>query len=229
MRQIDPSNLCARTIADVKNAGGIESEIPWSAKRRRIPNTVAGCGCDDAGSGVDSPHAMLIRFCDVDISLHVGRYTPWIDVSRHRRTAIAVALNTTRKEEDNEEALRLLYRAVEIDRRYAAAYALAGYCYTRQYAQRWISPSDPAVAEGVRMAWLAAEHGQDDPEALWMAGVGRPPGSAVPRCQLEIVPPGGIEPPTHGLGNGVPALSDPVRPPGRNRDRELVVQVIGQN
>ena len=51
--------------------GGIESEIPWSAKRRRIPNTVAGCGCDDAGSGVDSPHAMLIRFCDVDISLHI--------------------------------------------------------------------------------------------------------------------------------------------------------------
>src|SRR4030095_9168488 len=83
----------------------------------------------------------------------------------------AVALNATRRKEDNKEALRLLYRAVEIDPRYAAAYALAGYCYVRQYAQCWVSPSDPAMAEGNRVARLAAEYGQDDPEALWMAGV----------------------------------------------------------
>ncbi len=82
----------------------------------------------------------------------------------------AVALNAARKKEDNREALRLLYRAVEIDPRYAAAYALAGYCYVRQYAQCWVSPSDPAMAEGIRVARLAAEYGQDDPEALWMAG-----------------------------------------------------------
>jgi len=83
----------------------------------------------------------------------------------------AAALNATRKREDNKEALRLLHRAVEIDPRYAAAYALASYCHVRQYSQGWVSPSDPAMAEGTRMARLAAEHGQDDPEALWMAGV----------------------------------------------------------
>jgi len=83
----------------------------------------------------------------------------------------AVALNATRKKEDNREALRLLYRAIEIDPRYATAYAVAGYCYVRQYAQCWVSPSDPAMTEGIRVARLAAEYGQDDPEALWMAGV----------------------------------------------------------
>lgn len=83
----------------------------------------------------------------------------------------AVALNNTRRREDNKEALRLLSRAVEIDQRYAAAYALAGYCYLRQQSQGFASPADPALMEGMRMARLAAEHGQDDPEALWMAGV----------------------------------------------------------
>jgi TolB-like protein len=83
----------------------------------------------------------------------------------------AVALNATRRKEDNKEALRLLNRAIEIDPRYAAAYALASYCYLRQKVQGFVSPSDPGLAEGVRMARLAAEIGKDDPEALWMAAV----------------------------------------------------------
>jgi adenylate cyclase len=83
----------------------------------------------------------------------------------------AVALNNTRRREDNKEALRLLNRAVEIDRQYAAAYALAGYCYLRQKAQGFASPADLVLREGKRMARLAAEYGNDDPEALWMAGV----------------------------------------------------------
>jgi len=83
----------------------------------------------------------------------------------------AVVLNNTRRKEDNQEALRLIYRAIEIDPRYAAAYALGGYCYVRQKVQGFVSPSDPVLAEGVRLAGLAAEHGRDDPEALWMAGI----------------------------------------------------------
>jgi tetratricopeptide (TPR) repeat protein len=82
-----------------------------------------------------------------------------------------VVLNNTRKKEDNQEALRLIYLAIEIDPRYAAAYALGGYCYLRQKVQGFVSPSDPVLAEGIRLARLAAEHGRDDPEALWMAGV----------------------------------------------------------
>ena len=80
----------------------------------------------------------------------------------------ALALHNTLSSEDSREALRLLDRAVELDPNYAAAYGLAAYCYLRQRQRGW-SPS--TTADGARLAMLAAQKGQDDPEALWMAGV----------------------------------------------------------
>jgi adenylate cyclase len=82
--------------------------------------------------------------------------------------AVAQAYSVTR--EANHEALRLLRRAIEIDPQYAAPYGLAALCYTVQRAAGWVSPSDPAHAEGARMAQLAASLGQDDPETLAWAG-----------------------------------------------------------
>jgi TolB-like protein/class 3 adenylate cyclase len=72
--------------------------------------------------------------------------------------------------EHNREALRLLRRAIEIDPHYAAPYGLAAYCYVVQRAAGWVSPSDPALAEGIRLAKLAASLGKEDSETLWMAG-----------------------------------------------------------
>jgi adenylate cyclase len=72
--------------------------------------------------------------------------------------------------EGNREALRLLRRAIEIDPQYAAPYGLAAWCYVMQKARGWVFPSDPALAEGIRLAKLAASLGQDDSETLWMAG-----------------------------------------------------------
>jgi len=83
----------------------------------------------------------------------------------------ALALHNTRNLENSRDALRLLDRAIAIDQRYASAYALAAYCIHRQRLLGWLSMSDPLVADAVRMARLAAERGQDDPEALWMAGL----------------------------------------------------------
>jgi adenylate cyclase len=83
----------------------------------------------------------------------------------------ALALHNTRILENSRDALRLLDRAIAIDQHYASAYALAAYCIHRQRLHGWLSMSDPLVAEAVRMARLAAERGQDDPEALWMAGL----------------------------------------------------------
>jgi adenylate cyclase len=83
----------------------------------------------------------------------------------------ALALHNTRNLENSRDALRLLDRAIAIDPRYASAYALAAYNIHRQRLHGWLSLSDPLVADGVRMARLAAERGQDDPEALWMAGL----------------------------------------------------------
>jgi TolB-like protein/DNA-binding CsgD family transcriptional regulator len=69
----------------------------------------------------------------------------------------------------NQEALRLLYRAIELDPSYGAAYGLAAWCYDLQKAFGWIPASDPGIDEGVRLAHLAAEMGKDDSEAMWMA------------------------------------------------------------
>jgi adenylate cyclase len=82
----------------------------------------------------------------------------------------ALALHNTRKSEDSKEALRLLRRVIEIDPDYAPGYALAAFSHLRQGLQERVAPPDSVVAEGVRLARLAAEKGPDDPEALWMAG-----------------------------------------------------------
>ena len=73
--------------------------------------------------------------------------------------------------EANLEALRLLRRAIEIDPEYSSPYGLAAWCSHYQRVRGWISPSDAAaLAEGIRMAKLAASLGRDNPETLWMAG-----------------------------------------------------------
>jgi TolB-like protein len=69
----------------------------------------------------------------------------------------------------NQEALRLLYRAIELDPGYGAAYGLAAWCYDLQRLFGWILPTSPEIKEGVRVARLAAETGRNDSEALWMA------------------------------------------------------------
>src|SRR4029077_12980879 len=73
--------------------------------------------------------------------------------------------------EHNREALRLLRRAIEIDPHYAAPYGLAAYCYVARKVAGWVPPSDPTLAEDIRLAKLAAALGKDDPETLSMAGL----------------------------------------------------------
>jgi TolB-like protein/DNA-binding CsgD family transcriptional regulator len=71
---------------------------------------------------------------------------------------------------NNEKALPLLYRAIELDQSYGAAYGLAALCYRALLVVNRKTPTDPRVAEGIRLANLAAEHGLNNTEALWMAG-----------------------------------------------------------
>jgi TolB-like protein/DNA-binding CsgD family transcriptional regulator len=69
----------------------------------------------------------------------------------------------------NQEALRLLYKAIELDPAYGAPYGLAAWCYDLQKMFGWIHPTSTQIKEGIRLAHLAAETGQNDSEALWMA------------------------------------------------------------
>ncbi|HEY6993189.1 MAG TPA: winged helix-turn-helix domain-containing tetratricopeptide repeat protein [Xanthobacteraceae bacterium] len=71
----------------------------------------------------------------------------------------------------NAESLRLLYQALELDPSFSSAYGLAAWCHEIQAVFGWLPPSNARVNEGLRLAQLATETGDDDPEALWMAGL----------------------------------------------------------
>ena len=68
------------------------------------------------------------------------------------------------------EAIALLKRALAIDPFYAPAAVLIGWCWGFQRVQDWGPVSAEEVAQAVRLARLAIEHGKEDPDALWMAG-----------------------------------------------------------
>jgi DNA-binding SARP family transcriptional activator/TolB-like protein len=69
----------------------------------------------------------------------------------------------------NLEALELLNRALQLDPSFAAAHALMARCYQFQKMWGWMAPDDPGFERGLQSAYRAAELGQNDAEALWMA------------------------------------------------------------
>jgi class 3 adenylate cyclase len=68
------------------------------------------------------------------------------------------------------EALRLFYRAIELDPDFASAYGMAAFCYTRRKAHGWMIDRDQDIAEMSRLARRAVELGKDDAVALCTAG-----------------------------------------------------------
>lgn len=70
---------------------------------------------------------------------------------------------------ENQEALRLLYKAIDLDASYGAAYGLATWCHNIQRVFGWVQISEQPTSEAIRLAHLAVETGKNDGEALWMA------------------------------------------------------------
>jgi len=69
-----------------------------------------------------------------------------------------------------DEAQRLLGRAIELDPDYAAAYAMAAWCYLWRKVNGWMTDRAVETAEGIRLARRAIELGKDDAIALTRAG-----------------------------------------------------------
>lgn len=69
-----------------------------------------------------------------------------------------------------DEALRLLYKAIERDSEYAAAYAMAAWCHLWRKINGWMNDRAREMAEGTRLARRAVELGKDDAVALTRAG-----------------------------------------------------------
>src|SRR6202049_2624063 len=72
--------------------------------------------------------------------------------------------------EGNEEALRLFYRAIELDPGFASAYGMAAWCWFQRQASGWSADRAHETAETERRARRAAELGKDDAVALSAAG-----------------------------------------------------------
>ena len=66
----------------------------------------------------------------------------------------------------NSEALRLFYKAVDLDPEFASAHAMAAWCYTWRKINGWMADRTEEIAEGTRLARRAAELGKDDAVAL---------------------------------------------------------------
>ncbi|HLZ66183.1 MAG TPA: adenylate/guanylate cyclase domain-containing protein [Aliidongia sp.] len=73
--------------------------------------------------------------------------------------------------EANNEALRLFYRAIELDPEFASAYGMAARCYSQRKASGWMVDRAQEVAETERLARRAAALGKDDAVALCTAGI----------------------------------------------------------
>src|SRR5262249_9790451 len=68
----------------------------------------------------------------------------------------------------NEEALKLFYRAIELDPGFAAAYGMAAWCRVQRKAGGWMQERE--IGETERLARRAAQLGEDDGIALRVAG-----------------------------------------------------------
>jgi len=65
-----------------------------------------------------------------------------------------------------DEALQLFHQAIERDPDFAAAYAMAAWCYSLRKINRWTSDFDQEIIEGKRLVRRAVEAGQSDAVAL---------------------------------------------------------------
>jgi len=70
----------------------------------------------------------------------------------------------------NDDALRLFYKAIELDPNFAPAYGMAAWCYAWRKLNGWMVDRATEITETARLARQAVELGKDDAVALTMGG-----------------------------------------------------------
>jgi TolB-like protein len=69
-----------------------------------------------------------------------------------------------------DEALRLCYKAIELDPNFGPAFGIAARCHVWKRANRWVTDLEREAAEALRIARRGIEAGIDDPIALCGCG-----------------------------------------------------------
>jgi TolB-like protein len=72
--------------------------------------------------------------------------------------------------ESVDESLRLLYKAIDLDPEYAAAYGMAAWCYVWRKINGWMGDRTREFEEGARLMRQAIDLGMNDAVALTRAG-----------------------------------------------------------
>jgi TolB-like protein/class 3 adenylate cyclase/tetratricopeptide (TPR) repeat protein len=94
--------------------------------------------------------------------------TESLDAYDHYLRGMASFYQWTR--EGYSEALRLFYRAIELDPEFASAFGMAAFCYGMLKARDWMTDRQTEIAETARLAWRAVGLGKDDAVALNAGG-----------------------------------------------------------
>jgi TolB-like protein len=94
--------------------------------------------------------------------------TESLDAYDYYLRGVASAIPYTR--EGDNEALRLFYRAIELDPGFAVAYGWAAWIFVNRKSNGWMTDRALEIAEAVRLGRRAVELGDDDAAALCWGG-----------------------------------------------------------
>ena len=103
-----------------------------------------------------------------EIGRAVLKPTDSLDAYDHYMRGIASAYQWT--SEATSEALRHYYKAIELDPKFALAYALATTCYGWRKTNGWVTDTASEIAETKRLAERAIQLGQHDAQVLCWSG-----------------------------------------------------------
>ncbi|HEX9323961.1 MAG TPA: adenylate/guanylate cyclase domain-containing protein [Xanthobacteraceae bacterium] len=112
--------------------------------------------------------AIAPRLQRAEIERAKRKPTENLDAYDHYLRGLASAGRWTR--DANSEALRLFYRAIELDSHLALAHGMAAWCYVRRKANAWMDHREQEITEARRLARRAVRLGSDDAVSLSMGG-----------------------------------------------------------
>jgi TolB-like protein len=174
---------------DVKHVGRelgvryvLEGSVRKAANRVRVTGQLidASTGAHLWGDHFEGPIEDIFNLQDQITASVIGAIAPQLEqaeIQRAKRKPTesldaydyflrGMASYYQRHKEAITEALRLFYKAIEIDPNYALAYAMAAWCHAWRKINGWMIDLVQESAETGRLAWRAAALGPDDAVAL---------------------------------------------------------------